>query len=265
MFLTRAILTIHILLLEDEAAIADPLIYSLQAEGFQVSWVQLVQQALAQFQQADLLILDVGLPDGNGFELCKQIRRSSEVPVIFLTARSSEIDRVVGLEIGADDYVVKPFSPRELVARVKTILKRSQRQQTFLAPAGSAAEAVAKSASNLAIDHQAQPQAQPQPLRRGDFALYASQVQIQLLQQPLSLTALEYRLLSYLLQHPLMVLTREQLLQSCGVAAEAGYDRNIDTHIKSLRAKMRKISTKNYILTQRGFGYCFEPAGKTDE
>ncbi|MBU1439501.1 MAG: response regulator, partial [Gammaproteobacteria bacterium] len=219
MFLTRAILTIHILLLEDEATIADPLIYSLQAEGFQVCWVQLVQQALAQFQQADLLILDVGLPDGNGFELCKQIRRSSEVPVIFLTARSSEIDRVVGLEIGADDYVVKPFSPRELVARVKTILKRSQRQQTFLAPAGSAAEAVAKSASNPAIDHQAQPQ--PQPLCRGDFALYASQVQIQLLQQPLSLTALEYRLLSYLLQHPLMVLSREQLLQSCGVAAEA--------------------------------------------
>ncbi|MBU2279072.1 MAG: two-component system response regulator CreB [Gammaproteobacteria bacterium] len=261
MFLTRAILTIHILLLEDEATIADPLIYSLQAEGFQVCWVQLVQQALAQFQQADLLILDVGLPDGNGFELCKQIRRSSEVPVIFLTARSSEIDRVVGLEIGADDYVVKPFSPRELVARVKTILKRSQRQQTFLAPAGSAAEAVAKSASNPAIDHQAQ----PQPLCRGDFALYASQVQIQLLQQPLSLTALEYRLLSYLLQHPLMVLSREQLLQSCGVAAEAGYDRNIDTHIKSLRAKMRKISTSNYILTQRGFGYCFEPAGKKDE
>lgn len=234
-------MSIKILLLEDEAAIADPLIYSLQAEGFQVHWVQLVQHALAQFQQHDLLILDVGLPDGNGFELCKQIRRSSEVPVIFLTARSSEIDRVVGLEIGADDYVVKPFSPRELVARVKTILKRSQRQQAF-------------------IPDTAIPLTQDQE-NRGDFRLLPAQVQIQLHQQPLPLTALEYRLLSYLLQHPAQVLSREQLLQSCGVANDAGYDRNIDSHIKSLRAKMRKISAKNYILTQRGFGYSFDPLG----
>jgi two-component system catabolic regulation response regulator CreB len=234
------ILTTRILLLEDEAAIADPLIYSLQAEGFQVQWVQLVQQALADFSRHDLLILDVGLPDGNGFELCKLIRRSSEVPVIFLTARSSEIDRVVGLEIGADDYVVKPFSPRELVARVKTILKRSQRQQTFIAETANSFE---------------------QQGNRGDFTLLPAQVQIQLRQQSLPLTALEYRLLSYLLQHPAQVLSREQLLQSCGVASDAGYDRNIDSHIKSLRAKMRKISARNYILTQRGFGYSFDPIG----
>ncbi len=238
-------MTTKILLLEDEAAIADPLLYSLQAEGFQVLWVQLVQQALEQFQQHDLLILDVGLPDGNGFELCKQIRRSSEVPVIFLTARSSEIDRVVGLEIGADDYVVKPFSPRELVARVKTILKRSQRQQAFISEAANTA---------------------PQdPENRGDFKLLIAQVQIQLLQHPLPLTALEYRLLCYLVQHPAQVFSREQLLQSCGVATDVGYDRNIDTHIKSLRAKMRKFSTKNYILTQRGFGYSFDPIGSQDE
>lgn len=234
-------MTIKILLLEDESAIADPLLYSLQAEGFQVQWVQLVQQALVDFSQHDLLILDVGLPDGNGFELCKQIRRSSEVPVIFLTARSSEIDRVVGLEIGADDYVVKPFSPRELVARVKTILKRSQRQQ-----------AVISAVANTAPHNQE---------NRGDFTLLAAQVQIQLLQHPLPLTALEYRLLCYLLQHPSQVLSREQLLQGCGVAVEAGYDRNIDTHIKSLRAKMRQLSPKSYLLTQRGFGYSFEPAG----
>lgn len=245
-------MTIKILLLEDEPAIADPLLYSLQTEGFQVHWVQFVQQALAQYQQYDLLILDVGLPDGNGFELCKQIRRSSEVPVIFLTARSSEIDRVVGLEIGADDYVVKPFSPRELVARVKTILKRSQRQQT--------------------LDPQAitlQTPEVPAQDQRGDFTLLAAQVQIQLCQQTLPLTALEYRLLSYLVQHPAQVFSRDQLLQSCGVAADAGYDRNIDSHIKSLRAKMRKVSSKNYILTQRGFGYSFDPQGSqnanTDE
>lgn len=238
-------MTSKILLLEDEAAIADPLLYSLQAEGFEVLWVQLLQQALAQFAQYDLLILDVGLPDGNGFELCKQIRRSSEVPVIFLTARSSEIDRVVGLEIGADDYVIKPFSPREVVARVKTILKRSQRQQVSFADA-----------PNTAVQSQE---------NQGDFTLSPTLVQIRLLQQPLPLTALEYRLLSYLLLHPAQVFSREQLLQSCGVATDVGYDRNIDSHIKSLRAKMRKISAKNYILTQRGFGYSFDPAGSQDE
>ena len=116
----------HILIVEDEAAIADTLLYALQAEGFATTWVTLAGEALAlqERQPADLLILDVGLPDISGFEACKRLRRFSEVPVIFLTARDAEIDRVVGLEIGADDYVVKPFSPREVAARVKAILKR---------------------------------------------------------------------------------------------------------------------------------------------
>lgn len=116
----------HILIVEDEAAIADTLLYALQAEGFATTWVTLAGEALVlqERQPADLLILDVGLPDISGFEACKRLRRFSEVPVIFLTARDAEIDRVVGLEIGADDYVVKPFSPREVAARVKAILKR---------------------------------------------------------------------------------------------------------------------------------------------
>ena len=116
----------HILIVEDEAAIADTLVFALQGEGFTTTWLNLAEAAL-EFQQrtpADLLILDVGLPDISGFEACKRLRRFSDVPVIFLTARDAEIDRVVGLEIGADDYVVKPFSPREVAARVKAILKR---------------------------------------------------------------------------------------------------------------------------------------------
>jgi two-component system, OmpR family, catabolic regulation response regulator CreB len=252
-----------ILLLEDESSIADPLIFSLQAEGFQVLWVQLVQHALVQYQQADLLLLDVGLPDGNGFELCKQIRRHSEVPVIFLTARSSEIDKVVGLEIGADDYVVKPFSPRELVARIKTILKRSQRQLLVpVADSQPAHNAVVLQPVVIAPDSSLiLPSSLATPL--GDFELYPAKIQICLLQQPLPLTALEYRLLSYLLQHPNQVFSREQLLLRCGVATEAGYDRNIDSHIKSLRAKLKKISDKTYILTQRGFGYSINLQGQS--
>src|SRR5450830_1667512 len=109
----------HILIVEDEAAIADTLVFALQGEGFTTTWLSLGQETLAH-----LIILDIGLPDISGFETCKQLRRFSEVPVMFLSARDSEIDRVVGLEIGADDYVVKPFSPREVAARVRAILKR---------------------------------------------------------------------------------------------------------------------------------------------
>lgn len=116
----------HILIVEDEAAIADTLVYALQADGHSTEWVTLGGAALDQQRQrpADLVILDIGLPDISGFETCRQLRRFSEVPVMFLSARDGEIDRVVGLEIGADDYVVKPFSPREVAARVRAILKR---------------------------------------------------------------------------------------------------------------------------------------------
>ena len=116
----------HILIVEDEAAIADTLVFALQGEGFDTTWLSLGAAALEHQKNtpADLIILDVGLPDISGFETCKKIRRFSDVPVIFLTARDGEIDRIVGLEIGADDYVVKPFSPREVAARVRAILKR---------------------------------------------------------------------------------------------------------------------------------------------
>ncbi len=218
-----------ILIVEDEAAIADTLVYALQAEGFVTRWSTLGGEALALLEREvyDLVILDVGLPDISGFEACKRLRRFSEVPVMFLTARNDEIDRVVGLEIGADDYVVKPFSPREVAARVKAILKR-------VAPR----EPVAAKPND------------------GPFRLDSERVRIDYHGQPLSLTRLEFQLLHCLLGQPERVFSREHLLDALGVAADVGYERNIDSHIKSLRAKLRQVAPQaEPIQTHRGLGY----------
>lgn len=222
----------QILIVEDEAAIADTLVYALQAEGFVTHWSSLGGEALTLLESGtfDLAILDVGLPDISGFELCKRLRRFSEVPVIFLTARSEEIDRVVGLEIGADDYVVKPFSPREVAARVKAILKRMAPREIPQATAPSAFQ----------IDD-------------GAFRIHYHS-------QALNLTRHEFRLLRTLLGQPRRVYSREQLLDALGVASEAGYERNIDSHIKSVRAKLRAIApSEEPIQTHRGLGYSYEP------
>ncbi|SHL19418.1 two-component system response regulator CreB [Phytopseudomonas punonensis] len=217
-----------ILIVEDEAAIADTLVYALQAEGFTTRWSTLAGEALTllECEAFDLVILDVGLPDISGFEACKRLRRFSDVPVMFLTARNDEIDRVVGLEIGADDYVVKPFSPREVAARVKAILKRMSPRE-----------------------------APPKPAE-GPFRLDSERVRIDYHGQPLSLTRLEFQLLQCLLGQPERVFSREQLLDALGVAADVGYERNIDSHIKSLRAKLRQIAPQaEPIQTHRGIGY----------
>ena len=221
----------HILIVEDEAAIADTLIFALQGEGFTTSWLSLGQAALEHQRNtpADLIILDIGLPDISGFETCKQLRRFSEVPVMFLSARDGEIDRVVGLEIGADDYVVKPFSPREVAARVRAILKR-------------VAPRVTSAVSNEL------------------FQIDSERVQISYRGQPLSLTRHEFRLLQCLLEQPERVFSREQLLDALGVAADAGYERSIDSHIKSLRAKLRLVAAHaEPIQTHRGLGYSYSP------
>ncbi|NMY26920.1 two-component system response regulator CreB [Pseudomonas sp. WS 5021] len=221
----------HILIVEDEAAIADTLIFALQGEGFTTTWLTLGQAALEHQRQtpADLLILDIGLPDISGFETCKQLRRFSEVPVMFLSARDGEIDRVVGLEIGADDYVVKPFSPREVAARVKAILKR-------VAPVAA-------------------------PASGGPFQVDHERVQILYRGQLLGLTRHEFRLLNCLLEQPGRVFSREQLLDAVGVAADAGYERNIDSHIKSLRSKLRGVAAEaEPIQTHRGLGYSYSPS-----
>ncbi|WP_152219621.1 two-component system response regulator CreB [Pseudomonas sp. SCB32] len=223
----------HILIVEDEAAIADTLLYALQAEGFETTWLSLAGAALERLQREgfDLVILDVGLPDISGFEACKRLRRFSEVPVIFLTARDAEIDRVVGLEIGADDYVVKPFSPREVAARVRAILKRTAPRETPVASNGS-----------------------------GPFEVDEARAQIRFHGQPLALTRHEFRLLQTLLARPERVFSREQLLDALGVSADAGYERNVDSHIKSLRAKLRQVAaTAEPIQTHRGLGYSYAP------
>jgi two-component system catabolic regulation response regulator CreB len=235
----------HILIVEDEPSIADTLLFALQAEGFTATWKNLAGDALLLMQNTaiDLVIMDVGLPDITGFEACKQLRKFSEVPVIFLTARGAELDRVVGLEIGADDYVVKPFSPREVAARVKAILKRTQPRQQSNSEAQVMHHSAASPASNFE-----------------EFKIDCERLHIFYRDSLLNLTRIEFKLLQTLVQQPHRVFSREQLLTAVGVAADAGYDRSIDTHIKTLRAKLRHIAADaEPIQTQRGFGYCYQP------
>jgi len=220
---------INILLVEDESAIADTLIYILEAEGFDVNWVTLGSVAIETIANGrfDLVILDVGLPDMSGFEVCKTIRLSNQLPIIFLTARGEEIDRVVGLEIGGDDYVTKPFSPREMAARVKTILKR-----------------VSPVISTDVV---------PKILSRA-----SSGCDFELMGHSLALTSIEFKILDHLFSRPHLVFSREQLLQACGQLCDIGYERNIDTHIKTIRNKIKqKDPTLQVIKTHRGFGYGF--------
>lgn len=224
----------RVLLIEDEPAIADAAVYALATDGFEVQWCATGAEGLAAFR-ADpptLVILDIGLPDANGFELFRSLRGESSTappPVIFLTARSEEIDRVAGLEMGADDYVSKPFSPRELSARVRAVLRRSQ--QTQAAPT---------------------PPATP-------FEIDESRLEIRYNGVLLELSRYEFRLLKLLAQHPGRVYTREQLMQQVWNNPEHSLDRTVDTHIKTLRAKLRAVSgTHNPIKTHRGIGYSLE-------
>lgn len=237
-----------ILIIEDEPAIADTLLYALKTEGFEPHWCATGQAGLAALtaQNFALVVLDVGLPDGSGFEFCKTIRTRSEVPIIFLTARASEIDRVVGLEIGGDDYLVKPFSPRELTARVKAILRRTNGHGTT-PPAATPPDASASQISNP----KAQP-SQPSPT----FALDDARCQIAYRGRTLDLTRYEFRLLKALLAQPGRVFSRDQLMTAAWEEPAASLDRTVDAHIKTLRAKLRVIDqTSDPIQTHRGLGY----------
>tara|TARA_R110001599_G_scaffold31232_3_gene104300 strand:+ start:251 stop:1018 length:768 start_codon:yes stop_codon:yes gene_type:complete len=223
----------RILIIEDEAAIADALLYALGSEGFEVHWCALAHDGLQWLQQqpVDFVVLDVGLPDISGFELCRQIRQFSSVPVMFLTARKEEVDRIVGLEIGADDYVVKPFSPREISARVRAILRRAR-------PSPDIPQA---SASSSAFLHD--------PQRR----------RIRYRDHWLDLTRYEYLILSTLLKHPEHVMSRSQLMDSAWEDPAASFDRAVDTHIKGIRAKLKKITPNtDPIITHRGLGYSID-------
>jgi two-component system, OmpR family, catabolic regulation response regulator CreB len=236
----------QVLVVEDEVAIADTLLFALDNEGFATRWTRLASEALSilRAEAIDLVILDVGLPDMSGFEACKALRQFSTVPVMFLTARSAEVDRVVGLEIGADDYVVKPFSPREVVARVRAILKRS----------GTAA-------GGMPVARGAAMSPSVNPV---EFHVDASRARIDFLGQTLTLTPHEFHVLQKLLSQPQRVWTREQLLAAMGQPADVGYERNVDGYIKSLRAKLREVDARREpIQTHRGFGYSYQPGDRS--
>jgi two-component system, OmpR family, catabolic regulation response regulator CreB len=221
----------RVLVVEDEHAIADAVLYALRSEGLDVEHCVLGREALAKVRHGgfDVVVLDVGLPDISGFDVCREIRLFSEVPVLFLTARADEIDRVLGLELGADDYVAKPFSPRELVARVRARLRR---------PGGF----------------------DPGGWRRaGAFELDAKGHRIRYRNQVLDLTRYEFVLLSALLQRPGAILSRAQLMDQGWEDGGESSDRTIDTHVKTLRAKLRLVDADgDPIRTHRGVGYSVE-------
>ncbi|MBT8339851.1 MAG: two-component system response regulator CreB [Desulfatitalea sp.] len=216
-----------ILIVEDEPAIADTIHYALETDGCDPVVVSAGAPALDMVRQEkiDLIVLDVGLPDMSGFDLCKRLRRHATIPIIFLTARSDEIDRVVGLEIGGDDYVVKPFSPRELTARVKAVLRRSR-------PGRS------------------------KDTEPGIFEVNIEKRQIIYCNTVLELSRYEYDLLATFIRRPGVVFTREQLMDRVWEAPEASMDRTVDAHIKNLRAKLKAVRPEpDPIVTHRGTGY----------
>jgi two-component system catabolic regulation response regulator CreB len=222
----------EVLLVEDEPAHAALIAASLQPLAHRIVHVGTGAAAISSLAECrfDLVVLDVGLPDMSGFDVCRELRRFSAVPVVFLSARGEEIDRIVGLELGGDDYVVKPFSPREVVTRIRAILRRGA-----LPAAASGPQAT-------------------------DFAINDAEQRITYRGHPLALTRVEYALLGCLLARPRRVFTREQLLEATGVPAGAGYERNVDSHVKSLRAKLREIAPEaEPIRTHRGVGYSYAP------
>ncbi len=223
-----------ILIVDDEPSIAETVEYALSSEGFTVQVTGTAEAALDVFanERIDFLVLDVGLPDRSGFEVCREIRKTSNVPILFLTARESEIDRVVGLEMGGDDYVVKPFSPRELAARVKAILRRS---------------------SGVASSNN---QESPDTLTYGGLSLDTEKFLATLDGTNLGLSRYEFGLLRAFMQHPGRVYSRDQLMELVWDEPDTALDRTVDAHIKTLRAKIRAVSADfDPIVTHRGIGY----------
>jgi two-component system catabolic regulation response regulator CreB len=216
-----------ILIVEDEPAILDNIQYVLESEGLETIPVSsgLPVVSLLATEAVDLILLDIGLPDISGFDLLKEIRKDHTTPVIFLTARTSELDRVVGLEIGGDDYISKPFSPRELSARVKAVLRR------------------------------ARPTPRP-PSSHAAFEVNESKRIIAYFGQALELSKTEYEILATFVRRPGHVFSREQLMNLVWDQPETSLDRSVDTHVKNLRAKLKAVRPDlDPIVTHRGTGY----------
>ncbi|KIR62868.1 response regulator transcription factor [Micromonospora harpali] len=225
----------RVLVVEDEESFSDALSYMLRKEGFEVSVAATGPSALTEFDRtgADIVLLDLMLPEMSGTEVCRQLRQRSHVPIIMVTARDSEIDKVVGLEIGADDYVTKPYSPRELVARIRAVLRR---QTPDVAESG---------APTLAAG----------PVRM-DIERHVVTVDGGTVQLPLK----EFELLELLLRNAGRVLTRGQLIDRVWGADYVGDTKTLDVHVKRLRSKIEpEPSAPRFIVTVRGLGYKFEP------
>jgi two-component system response regulator VicR len=229
-----------ILVVEDEEPIADILRFYLERDGYAVHCVADGVSAVQAVRQLapDLVLLDVMLPELDGFEVCRQVRTFSTVPIIILTARDAEVDKVVGLELGADDYVTKPFSARELVARVKANLRR----QRFDAGEGLAGTG--------------------QILRLGDIVIHFDTYEVQRRGHPVPLTHREFELFAYLAARPGMVVTRERLLDEVWGAEYVGDTRTVDVTIRRLREKLEDDpSNPSIVLTKRGVGYYVRDPG----
>ncbi len=223
-------MTHSILVVDDDPHIRDVVRFAFEKTGMTISIAQDGKEALRQFDRNvhDLIVLDIGMPEMDGLEVCRQIRKTSDTPILFLSARDEEIDRILGLEIGGDDYVTKPFSPRELVARVNAILRRARNTPAPAAPK-------VMSHGRLAIDPDA---------RTASF-----------LDAPVSLTALEFDILRTLVARPGFVFTRELILEAAYAGNIHVADRTIDSHVRNIRAKMAVAGCESVIETVHGVGF----------
>ena len=225
----------RILVVEDEESFSDPLSYLLEKEGYDVAVAETGHDALAEFDRggADLVLLDLMLPGLSGVDVCRALRQRSSVPVIMLTAKDSEVDKVVGLEIGADDYVTKPYSGRELLARIKAVLRRGAEPEELL----------------------------PATVESGPVRMDVERHTVQVDGTSVSLPLKEFELLEMLLRNAGRVLTRGQLIDRVWGSDYVGDTRTLDVHIKRLRAKVEPDPSRPvHIVTVRGLGYKFEAA-----
>jgi two-component system alkaline phosphatase synthesis response regulator PhoP len=221
-----------ILVVEDEASIASFVSLYLKNAGYSVRTAATGTEALSQ-ASADLpslIVLDLMLPDVDGIEVCRRIRKTSDVPILMLTARDEDVDKIIGLEVGADDYLTKPFNPRELVARVKSILRRAAPERRQI-----------ESAS----------------IRHGDLVVDAGRREVRVAEQEIQLAPKEFDLLWELLDHRGLVLTRDQLLERVWGYTFAGDTRTVDVHVRQIR---RKLGDASPIVTVWGVGYKVAPA-----
>ena len=226
-----------ILIVEDEESLADPLAFLLRKEGFEPIVAHDGKTALEEFERhdVDIVLLDLMLPGMSGTDVCKQLRATSSVPVIMVTARDSEIDKVVGLELGADDYVTKPYSSRELIARIRAVLRRG----------GDAVEV--------------EEEFEEQVLEGGRVRMDVERHTVSVDGEPISMPLKEFDLLEYLLRNAGRVLTRGQLIDRIWGADYVGDTKTLDVHVKRLRSKIeQEPSRPQHLVTVRGVGYEYE-------